>query len=325
MADKKDPKPVYNEEQKELIKVATFLQKKGLKEREAVANRKRIYFFRAEKFHELVSEHSEEIQNLLSKHVKIESVKGLDDSKRIGDIMINNGLLKCYDRLQDETKKYKYPKKLVEVKDTSMNEKGFYGFEIYKSQTKMTVLAIVLAVSIIAIILFPLWPYTVKLGIFNILFYFSASMLAMIAVRLVLYIMLFPFGIDFWIFPNLFDDDASIIESFLPFLLINRREDGWPLFAFRVMMVLCFAMYVYSNSGLPLPFEETVETFNEIFEWGRDKMVGNETTQLQFTGKHDTLDDILKMTEEQEREEEERAREETKDTEERDEESEADL
>jgi hypothetical protein len=31
-----DNKPVYTEDQKELIKVATFLQKNGLKEKEAV-------------------------------------------------------------------------------------------------------------------------------------------------------------------------------------------------------------------------------------------------------------------------------------------------
>ena len=31
-----DKKPGYNEDQKELIKVATFLQKNGLKEKEAV-------------------------------------------------------------------------------------------------------------------------------------------------------------------------------------------------------------------------------------------------------------------------------------------------
>lgn len=209
--------------------------------------------------------------------------------------------------MQDDNKKYKYPKKLVEVKN-SMHTKGFYSWDLPpKSQTKMAVLALGLAIAVIAIILFPLWPYSVKLAIFNVLFYFSASIIIMVIIRMIIYIVLFPLGIDFWIFPNLFDDDAGIIDSFVPLLLINRREDGWGLFLVRVVMILGAGMYLYTHSGLPLPFDEINETFNEIFEWGKDKMVGNETTSLQYTGKgsHHTLDDILKMTEEYEREEQE--------------------
>jgi len=86
-------KPVYTDEQKELIKVATFLQKKGLKEKEAVANRKRIYYFRANMFHELILEHREEVLGMLSKHVKFEELDTIEHSCRLGDIMINSGLV----------------------------------------------------------------------------------------------------------------------------------------------------------------------------------------------------------------------------------------
>lgn len=238
----KADKPVYNDEQKELIKVATLLQKKGLKEKEAVVNRQRVYYFRADAFHELVLANKDEILKILSKHIKLDKIDSVDDSLQIGDIMINNGLMKCYDRLKDDVQKFKYPKKLMEA-EASMHAKGFYAFQIHKSQTKMTVLAIILALSIVAIILFPLWPYSVKYAIFNILFYFSAGMLLMIAFRLILWIFLFPLGIDVWIFPNLFDDDAGLLESFLPILLINRREDDWLIFALRILMVILFSAY----------------------------------------------------------------------------------
>ena len=125
-----------------------------------------------------------------------------------------------------------------------MLDKGFYGFDIKsKSQSKILFLAIALALSIIAIILFPLWPFTVKLAIYNVLFYFSASLLGLIFFRLILYIVLFPFGIDFWIFPNMFDDDLGLMESFLPFLLINRRVDEYPMVVFRIFLVAVFALY----------------------------------------------------------------------------------
>jgi translocation protein SEC62 len=228
--------------QKELIKVATLLQKKGLKEKEAVVDRQRVYYFRADKFHELVLKHKDEVLKLLDKSVTLDKLESVDDAQQIGDIMINNGLLRCFDRVKDDIQKFKYPKKLAEIK-SSMHPKGFYAFQIYKSQTKMTVLAIVMAISIIAIILFPLWPYSVKLAIFNVMFYFSAGMLSMIAFRLILWIFLFPLGIDVWIFPNLFDDDAGLADSFMPVLLLNRREDSWLVFVLRVLMVVIFAAY----------------------------------------------------------------------------------
>lgn len=240
--DTKKEIPKYNDAQKELIKVATLLQKKGLKEKEAVCDRKRVFYFRADHFHEITLEHSTEIVKLLSTHNKFEKLDDLEDSKMLGDLFLNNEIMKAYDRIPDDVKKFKYPKKLMKSK-MSMLDKGFYGFDIYKSQTKMTFIAIALAISVIAIILFPLWPYSVKLGIFNILFYFSASIIGIAVVRLIVYIVLFPFGIDFWIFPNMFDDDVGIVESFFPFLLINRRVDGWPLFFFRILMVAVFALY----------------------------------------------------------------------------------
>ena len=72
-------KPIYNDYQNELIKVAAFLQKKGLKEKEAVMNRKRVYYFRAEAFIHLVLEHNEEILKLVSKHIKLDKLESVDD------------------------------------------------------------------------------------------------------------------------------------------------------------------------------------------------------------------------------------------------------
>ena len=45
----------------------------------------------------------------------------------------------------------------------------------------------------------------------------------------------------------------------------------------------------------------------ESFDWGKDKIVGNGTNKLQVKGghgKYGTIDDIIRMTEEQERKEE---------------------
>jgi translocation protein SEC62 len=257
-----------------------------------------------------VLEHKEEVMKLLSNNIKIEELETEEDVKRLIDIFVNNKLLMMYNRMKDEVKKYKYPKKLYEVPATH-HEKQFYGFFIYKPQTKMTFIAIGLAVAIIAIILFPLWPYSVKLAIFNILFYFSASFIGMTIVRLLVWVALFPFGIDFWIFPRLFDEEEGIIDSFIPFLSVSRRNDGWDMFIIRIFVIVLFAIFCYKESGLPLPINATLDIYNDVFEWGKDKMVGNETTALQYnSNSRPSLEDILKATEDYKEEEEERMRQE---------------
>lgn len=247
---------------------------------------------------------------LLSNNIKIEELETEEDVKRLIDIFINNKLLRTYNRIKDEIKKYKYPKKLLEVPPPH-HEKQFYSFFIYKPQSKMTFIAIGLAVAIIAIILFPLWPYSVKLAIFNILFYFSASFIGMTILRLIVWVVLFPFGIDFWIFPRLFDEEEGIIDSFIPFLSIERRNDGWDMFLVRIFVIVLFAILCYKESGLPLPIDATIDIYNDVFEWGKDKMVGNETNALQINpNSRPSLEDILKATEEYKEEEEERLRQE---------------
>lgn len=91
---KEEIKQTLTEEHKELIKVANYLQKHGLKEREAVVNRQRVFYFRADKFHELVLKYKDDILKMLSKHVKFDELSSTDDSQRLGDIIINNGLMK---------------------------------------------------------------------------------------------------------------------------------------------------------------------------------------------------------------------------------------
>lgn len=58
-------------------------------------------------------------------------------------------------------------------------------------------------------------------------------------VRTVLYLIFFHFGIDFWLFPNMFIDSDAInpirvfAESFWPLLEVSRRDDDNSMFILR--------------------------------------------------------------------------------------------
>ena len=92
-----------------------------------------------------------------------------------------------------------------------MGEREFYMWHIEKTNGKTKLYVVLLIIGAILVILYPAWPYPVKLGIFYILFYFLIAMFIIILVRLVLYLFLYIFGFSLWIFPNLFADDKNPI------------------------------------------------------------------------------------------------------------------
>ena len=101
-----------------------------------------------------------------------------------------------------------------------LKDDGYYMWIYEGSQVKLYLYAALLVVTVLAAVLFPLWPESLRLGVW----YLSVGVLGLLGVffgiaiiRLILYIItivILPRGI--WIFPNLFED-VGIIDSFIPF------------------------------------------------------------------------------------------------------------
>lgn len=60
--------------------------------------------------------------------------------------------------------------------------------------------------SIFLICLYPIWPYSVKFGIFKLTLYLLVFFVILLVVRLIVYIISRLFGYSFWILPNLNDE-----------------------------------------------------------------------------------------------------------------------
>lgn len=65
--------------------------------------------------------------------------------------------------------------------------------------------------SIFLICLYPIWPYSVKFGIFKLTLYLLVFFVILLVVRLIVYIISRLFGYSFWILPNL-NDEVNIIN-----------------------------------------------------------------------------------------------------------------
>ncbi|KAI9027410.1 translocation protein Sec62-domain-containing protein [Phycomyces nitens] len=172
-------------------------KKSGLKARQGVFNGKRVEYFKGRGPPLTEREQAHAVMNDLGRHGFILHVDR-------GDSISGKG-----------SPKVLQPNAVQEIKEDS-----YYMWIWEGSQLKLYVGAACLVATILAAVLFPLWPDSLRMGVW----YLSVGVLGLLgvffgiaAVRLVLYvvsIIILPRG--FWLFPNLFAD-CGVIESFAPF------------------------------------------------------------------------------------------------------------
>lgn len=137
-----------------------------------------------------------------------------------------------------------------------------------------------LIIGVILLILFPMWPYSVKLGVFYVSFYLLVTLVGIIIVRIILWGFMFIWGYDLWIFPNLFDDSKNPLNSFLPplYFAVSEPADAVMYTVRGVFAVLFFGccFLVYINFEIT----EMNSMLNDTFDWGKDKMIGNDTNGI---------------------------------------------
>lgn len=112
------------------------------------------------------------------------------------------------------------PRLLQANPQQELKEDSYYMWIWEGSQLKLYLGAVGLVITVLAAVLFPLWPEFLRLGVW----YLSIGVLGLLGVffgiaivRLIFYlitIIILPRGI--WMFPNLFED-VGIIDSFIPF------------------------------------------------------------------------------------------------------------
>jgi translocation protein SEC62 len=72
-----------------------------------------------------------------------------------------------------------------------------------------------IVVGVLALVLFPVWPFSVKYAIWLISLYLLIILVGLLLFRLVIYLICVAAGFNVWIFPNLLGD-YGFVESFKP-------------------------------------------------------------------------------------------------------------
>ncbi len=92
------------------------------------------------------------------------------------------------------------------------------------------------------------------------------------------------FSCEFWLFPNLFDDDKGVVDSFLPVVTFSVRKGD--SFATKFARLACLGLVLYvSYSVFKEPkmitsfSDASFQGVSDILEWGQLKLAGNATEQ----------------------------------------------
>jgi translocation protein SEC62 len=294
-----------------------LLHKKGVQVRSAAeVGRKVVQIFRGKDFTEFLSNNSALLHRKCPELVKsADQTISPERIKEIGDLLIQKGfiarsvakVLKVapQEEQQQESptkatvqKKKKWPEKIIRLSAEDQNFEsagGSFYIVLYEgSKTMQHVFSAIAIGMVLLLCMFPAWPAWAKIAVWYVVFWLSTAMIVILVVRMILYVCVWTVGIDFWLFPNILDEYAGIIDSFKPLFSYESRRDGYAMLVIRLvsMVVIGLASYEFAQHNS----WEDIKNFarnsiNDILEWGTDKLTALPQPKQQYL----SLADIEKL------------------------------
>ncbi|KAF4658623.1 hypothetical protein FOL46_006888 [Perkinsus olseni] len=219
-----------------------------------------------------------------------------DNAKLVIPLITNGFMFRCVDATiqatdkpsgSTERRRRKWPDRVGRVapQHQGYDPKGLYIVEWEGSKTMQYVLLAVVITAVLLMCLFPVWPMWAKLAVWYLTVAFSTFMTVLLVIRMICYVALWAFGADFWIFPNLLDEDLGVIESFQPLYSFAYRSDDWLMIVCRVLSVGVIAIAIHQLSqthSLSDIGEFAKVQFLDIVEWGENKLQNGPEMKQRF-------------------------------------------
>jgi len=132
-------------------------------------------------------------------------------------------------------------------------------------------LLMVIVLAFFGLVLFPVWPQNAKVGVWYVSMTLLLVLLGFIITRLVLFFVLYAVGVDFWILPNFFADDAGFWDSFKPLYSFHASvQNIRDSYQYRLAVIICMVSCAYWVYTQPTEFDEFVASqrafVDELYE-----------------------------------------------------------
>ena len=140
-----------------------------------------------------------------------------------------------------KTKKSSWPERVARAQLQEFDPKGFYMVTYEADPTLKYVLLGGIVLVVLLLCMFPAWPMYLKIAAWHVLVAFSTALIALTIVRLILFVIVWCFGADFWIFPNMNDEYLGIVDSFKPAYSFEWRKDEKLMLTMRFVSIIMIA------------------------------------------------------------------------------------
>jgi translocation protein SEC62 len=180
----------------------------------------------------------------------------------------------CQDNKNNDDDKNRMPtKEEIKVFEPNM----CYVLDIERGKSKTYTYLFLIVGGVLLACMMPVWPYELKLGIWWVSYVLLVISVGLILVRLAIYALMYVFGFEFWVFPDLQNDKLGVIDSFRKLYSIEKRDENVITILVRIALAGCFgylAYHVYVTPNAMNDFSEHVqEILKDLFDYGEEKLV----------------------------------------------------
>ena len=181
--------------------------------------------------------------------------------------------------------KAKYPKRLLPLRkdddnnlDLIFSETGFYILLIKNEKTNKPLFYLALLIILVLfIVLFPIWPLNVKLGVLYFLLSIMIFLIVFLILTIVVAIVGALFGYDIFVCPNIDDPKLCWRDRILnPFVAIEKREDDWWVILIRIWLILSLiglGVLGYFYPAIPRKCYDLIKSMTlYVYQYGKTKV-----------------------------------------------------
>eukprot|EP00919_Chromeraceae_sp_WS-2016_P081726 GHVR01193052.1.p1 GENE.GHVR01193052.1~~GHVR01193052.1.p1 ORF type:complete len:405 (+),score=80.60 GHVR01193052.1:1360-2574(+) len=283
-----------------------LLCKDRLKTKSAIEVGKRaVTYFRGPDLCELVNTHADTIRKKFPNTVKDLDLSLPSDVDKLGCLLITKKFIikAMYKPLDDSTaddksqRRPKWPKRLIACPTQRFEPHQFYIVSYDEGDKTMSrVLLGGIIGGVLVCVMFPAWPFWAKVWVWYLSVIVLSLFMYVCVLRLFVFVLLWFCGMDFWIFPNMFDEYLGFIDSFRPLYAYEWRMDDWKMVAVRVFCAIVTAGGVYQLSQTHSISDVTdfaSNSFFDIIQWGENKLMQLPDSESSFP----SLEHIMKDSE----------------------------
>lgn len=266
--------------------------------REAQQLSKRVNYFRGRKLLEVLVANGAAAEEPKSKEAKGRPGCASEaEAKQVGVALLRMGLIHASE-VANKQKRELRPLRTQDV----FTADGYYTWIYEGSKTMRNAMLALLGVAFVGMCMYPIWPASIKTGIWYVSVTLLIFLFVLFTVRLVVYVTFWAGGFEFWILPNFFDEDLGVLESFLPVYSFSKAGDLGDTWYFRAAGAVMLLAFVYWCTQQPTDFDELyasqMEFLAELYDGKLLSSPLEESTVPKLDNSIPDLEELQKQVEE---------------------------